>query len=81
MDDVDVPCVRLREDVGYQKALAGVFGLRWTRTDEDVVFMELVKIDKQLDKNWWLTCKTSFWPMWTLSAVCVGVVGVGSTIF
>lgn len=58
--DVDVPWVRLREDVGYQKALLDVFDVGWTRPDEDPVPMELVKLDEPFEQNWWLTRERVF---------------------
>lgn len=59
-DDVDVPWVRIREDVNYQKALEDLIDLGWTWPDEDVVSMELAKLDEPLEKNWLLTRECVF---------------------
>lgn len=54
VENVDVPWLRVREDVDYQKALHGLFDPSWACEDEDDVSLELVKIYEPYDKNWWL---------------------------
>lgn len=88
-DDVDFAWVRFREDFGYQKALNDVFDLGWTRPNEDVVSMDLVKLDEPWDQNWWSTRERVFVDdvdterhlvVWILSTVLYAASGLKTTL-